>query len=249
MLTEQRFDIILKLLEEKKSVTVTELRELLDASESTVRRDITALDKAGKLTKVFGGAVALNHKVTAYEPTVAQKSELNKEEKQKIAKYAASLITPDDFVYLDAGTSTEAMIPFIKETQAVFVTNAISHAKLLAEKGCRVYLLGGEFKSQTEAIVGEEAMEMLSKYNFTKGFWGTNGISVSKGYSTPEIKEAMVKKYSMKNCKRCYILADASKFDQLSSVKFADFEQATILTTELYKPALKKYKNIVEVKE
>ena len=82
MLTEQRFDIILKLLEEKKSVTVTELRELLDASESTVRRDITALDKAGKLTKVFGGAVALNHKVTAYEPTVAQKSELNKEEKQ-----------------------------------------------------------------------------------------------------------------------------------------------------------------------
>lgn len=53
----------------------------------------------------------------------------------------------------------------------MFVTNAISHAKLLAEKGCRVYLLGGEFKSQTEAIVGEEAMEMLSKYNFTKGFW------------------------------------------------------------------------------
>ena len=83
MLTEQRFDIILKLLEERKSITVTELRELLDASESTVRRDITALDKAGKLTKVFGGAVALNHKVTAYEPTVAQKSELNKEEKQR----------------------------------------------------------------------------------------------------------------------------------------------------------------------
>ena len=68
-------------------------------------------------------------------------------------------------------------------------------------------------------------------------------------YPHPEIKEAMVKKYSMKNCKRCYILADASKFDQLSSVKFADFEQATILTTELHKPALKKYKNIVEVKE
>ena len=67
MLTEQRHEIILRLLEEKKSITVTELKELLDASESTVRRDITALDKAGKLTKVFGGAVALNHKVTAYE--------------------------------------------------------------------------------------------------------------------------------------------------------------------------------------
>ena len=125
MLTEQRFDIILKLLEEKKSVTVTELRELLDASESTVRRDITALDKAGKLTKVFGGAVALNHKVTAYEPTVAQKSELNKEEKQKIAKYAASLITPDDFVYLDAGTTTGLMLEYLAGVRAAFVTNAV----------------------------------------------------------------------------------------------------------------------------
>ena len=118
MLTEQRFDIILKLLEERKSITVTELRELLDASESTVRRDITALDKAGKLTKVFGGAVALNHKVTAYEPTVAQKSELNKEEKQKIAKYAASLITPDDFVYLDAGTTTGLMLEYLEGVKA-----------------------------------------------------------------------------------------------------------------------------------
>lgn len=79
-----------------------------------MRRDITALDKAGKLTKVFGGAVALNHKVTAYEPTVAQKSELNKEEKQKIAKYAASLITPDDFVYLDAGTTTGLMLEYLE---------------------------------------------------------------------------------------------------------------------------------------
>ena len=131
MLTEQRFDIILKLLEERKSITVTELRELLDASESTVRRDITALDKAGKLTKVFGGAVALNHKVTAYEPTVAQKSELNKEEKQKIAKYAASLITPDDFVYLDAGTTTGLMLEYLEGVKAAFVTNAVSHAQTM----------------------------------------------------------------------------------------------------------------------
>ena len=105
-----------------------------------------------------------------------------------------------------------------------------------------------EFKAVTEAIVGEEAVFTLDKYNFTKGFWGANGVSLQKGFSTPELKEAMVKKKSMANCKKCYVLADASKFDQMSSVKFADFEQATIITTELKKPALKKYKNIVEVK-
>ena len=113
MLTEQRYEIILKLLEEKRSITVTELKDILDTSESTVRRDITALDKAGRLTKVFGGAVVLERKVTAYEPTVAQKSELNKKEKEKIAEYAASLITPDDFVYLDAGTTTGLMLEYL----------------------------------------------------------------------------------------------------------------------------------------
>ena len=85
MLTEQRYQIILDLLKEKKSVTATELKEILDTSESTVRRDITALHKAGKLIKVFGGAVALEDEgtVSAYEPTVEQKSELYVKEKKK----------------------------------------------------------------------------------------------------------------------------------------------------------------------
>ena len=66
MLSEQRHELILKLLEENGSVTVTEMKELLDTSESTVRRDITALDREGKLVKVFGGAVtAEKHAVTA----------------------------------------------------------------------------------------------------------------------------------------------------------------------------------------
>ena len=61
MLTEQRYEVILKLLEEKNSITVSEVKDLLNTSESTVRRDITALHNAGKLVKVFGGAVACDH--------------------------------------------------------------------------------------------------------------------------------------------------------------------------------------------
>ena len=114
MLTEQRYEIILGLLREKNSVTVTELKDILEASESTVRRDITALYKAGKLTRVFGGAVALEQKVNAYEPTVAQKSELNTEEKKKIAVYAASLIKPEDFVYKMRKMKNNIMMILIK---------------------------------------------------------------------------------------------------------------------------------------
>ena len=73
MLTEQRYEIILKLLNEKKSITVAEVKEALDTSEATVRRDFTALHKAGRLVKVFGGAVAPEQAVTTHEYTVAQK--------------------------------------------------------------------------------------------------------------------------------------------------------------------------------
>ena len=79
MLTEQRYDIILKLLEEKNSITVSEVKELLNTSESTVRRDITALHNAGKLVKVFGGAVARDHTIATHEPTVEQKAAVNVE--------------------------------------------------------------------------------------------------------------------------------------------------------------------------
>ena len=68
MLTEQRYEVILKLLEEKNSITVSEVKDLLNTSESTVRRDITALHNAGKLVKVFGGAVACDRTVITHEP-------------------------------------------------------------------------------------------------------------------------------------------------------------------------------------
>ncbi|MDE6699398.1 MAG: DeoR/GlpR family DNA-binding transcription regulator, partial [Acetatifactor sp.] len=129
MLTKQRYDLILKLLEEQKSVTLTELKELLHTSESTVRRDIVALDKAGKLTKVFGGAVVLEQPVITYEPTVEQKRDVKVTEKQRIAAYAASLVGQEEFIYLDAGTTTGCLIVHLEGRGVSVVTNAVAHAR------------------------------------------------------------------------------------------------------------------------
>ena len=166
-----------------------------------------------------------------------------------IGKYAASLIEPGDFVYLDAGTTTERVIDYLSHNNAVFVTNAVTHAKKLAEKGFTVYIPGGEFKAVTEAIVGEEAVAAIEKYNFTKGFWGANGVSRQRGFSTPEPKEAMVKRKSMENCKQPYILADESKFNQISSVTFGDFESATVITTGLKQKIFQNCRNIIQVSQ
>lgn len=247
MLTQERYAKILAILESMGSVTVQYLMTELDASESTVRRDLTVLDTNGQLTKVHGGAILKNAVYSSIDDEVIHRKEKNKESKEKIAKYAAGLIKPGDFVYLDAGTTTERMIEYITERQAVYVTNAITHAKKLAEQGCTVYILGGEFKAVTEAIVGEEAVVALGKYNFSKGFWGTNGISIQKGFSTPELKEALVKQKSMENCKDCYILADETKFNLISNVTFAPFENATIITTGTLQPKYRTYKNILNI--
>ena len=187
MLTEERFAKILSILEHMGSVTVQQLMTELDASESTVRRDLNTLDANGQLVKVHGGAILKNTVYSTIDDEVVYRKEQNREAKDKIARYAAGLITAEDFVYIDAGTTTERMIDYIANRQAVFVTNAIGHAKKLAEHGCKVYILGGEFKAVTEAIVGEEAVFTLDKYNFTKGFWGANGVSLQRGFSTPEL--------------------------------------------------------------
>ena len=97
MLVEKRQQMILKMLEEKKSVTVTEIKDALGISESTIRRDLTVLDSEGQLVKVFGGAIAINSNYNAKELSVSQKLRVNEEEKRRIAKNAAAMIEPTDF--------------------------------------------------------------------------------------------------------------------------------------------------------
>ncbi len=247
MLTEERFTKILSILESMGSVTVQQLMKELDASESTIRRDLTALDARGLLNKVHGGAMVKNAAYSTVDDNVLNRKNRNAAQKEIIGKYAASLIEPGDFIYLDAGTTTECIIDHLPSRDAVFVTNAITHAKRLAEAGCTVYILGGEFKAVTEAIVGEEAVATLEKYNFTKGFFGANGISIAKGFSTPEVKEALVKRKALANCKESYVLADESKFSQISSVTFGGFESATVLTTGLSQKTFLNKKNVVNI--
>ena len=229
MLTKQRQEMILKLLEERGSITVNEIKDILGTSESTIRRDITALDKEGKVDKVFGGAVAVEHKLTAHEYTNAQKEDLNREEKCKIARYAAMLIEPEDFIYLDAGTTTAHILDYITECNATFVTNAVVHAQRLAAQGHKVILVGGELKGSTEAVIGSQAMNTIRNYHFTKGFFGTNGVTRNCGCTTPDMNEAMVKQTAMGQCAECFILCDSSKFNHVSSVTFAPFLEQYLL--------------------
>ena len=246
MLTEERHSMIIKAVSERSSVTIAELAEMLDVSASTVKRDLIILANEGKIIKVRGGAMSRNESFTSVEKNVEEKASICTEEKMTIAKYAAELIENGDFVFLDAGTTTEKMIDYLNVKDVTFVTNGFIHAKKLARKGYKVFITGGEIKASTEAIVGAECVLTLKNYNFTKCFMGTNGISLTAGFTTPDVNEARVKSAAIESSREVYVLADHSKFDEVSSATFAGLGKAVIITDRIPN---RKYNNAADITE
>ncbi len=246
MLSEERHSIIVEIVNNRGSVKVGELCEELNASESTVRRDLSVLSKRGILTKVHGGAISNNDSFFSYENDVEKKSILYVEEKEMIARYAACLVEDGDLVFIDAGTTTEKMIANLPKKNITFVTNGFVNAKKLSQLGFKVLIPGGEIKNTTEAIVGAECVLSLQQYNFNKCFIGTNGVSRSGGLSTPDKNEAIVKSTAIKNSREVYILADHSKFGKISGARFASLDCGEIITDKLIN---KKYLSEARIKE
>lgn len=246
MLTEERHAGILEVVNRQGSATLSELCGLLNISESTARRDLSFLNEKGLLVKVRGGAVAVKDTFAVMERDVAEKEKLFADEKKAIAEYAASLIEDGDFVFIDAGTTTEKIIDYLPDKDAVFVTNAFVHAKKLAKRGFRVFIPAGEIKAKTEAVVGAACVISLREYNFTKCFLGINGISLTSGFTTPDKSEADVKKAVLSNSQEVYFLADHSKFDNVTAVTVTDITKGKVITDRLQS---KKYLGKASIKE
>ena len=232
MLQYERFEYIMQTLRQQSSVRVTDLAAALSVSDATIRRDSAALDKAGRLRRVFGGALAIPDSVATPAPDVdiTIKHNLLPEEKRRIAAYAASLVQDNDLVFIDAGTTTGAMIDFLSNTKATYVTNGVKHAYRLAARGLTAYTTAGHVKASTESIVGHDTVEHIRKYNFTKCFMGATAIDIAHGLTTNDIDEAMVKTAATENASKIYILVDHTKFGKVGPVSFAEADCGLILT-------------------
>lgn len=233
LLAEQRMDRILEELSHQESVSVAYLSRVIGVSEATVRRDLTELAHRGKLNKVHGGALPVKETFFSEEPTMEMKRQLHVPEKKRIAQYAASLIRDDDVVFLDAGTTVMYMAGYIRAPRATFVTNSVECIRRLPRMGLRTYVLGGVLKPGTLAVIGGEAMEGLKRYNFTKAFLGTNGISLAQGFTTPDPEEAMVKALAAARSQQTWVLADSSKFDVVTAAVTLPLEGASVVTDRL----------------
>ena len=228
MITEERHRLIISEIKQKGSVKVADLVEKFNSSESTIRRDLIQLENLNYLKRVHGGAVSVQSKLI--EKSYEDKRSQNCNEKNLIARYAASLVEDGDSIYIDSGTTTFQMIEYLSEKQIMVVTNGLSNVEALIEHNIPCFVLGGKIKQSTKAVVGYEAISTLNRYRFDKCFMGANGVHSLHGYTTPDPEEAMIKENAIKASNEVYILADCSKFGEVSFTRFAQLPEATIIT-------------------
>lgn len=247
MLTEERYRIILERLQERGVVKLQELVELLEASESTVRRDLIDLEERQLLKRIHGGAAMPSPKIQ--EPGIEEKTFKNIQQKNIVARLAAAQVEDGESIYLDAGTTTLAMIPFIDAKDVTVVTNGLSHIEALVSKRIKSYLLGGMMKIHTKAVIGSIALQNMDNFRFDRCFLGTNGVDVEMGYTTPDPEEALIKRRAHQLSASSYVLADSSKIGEVSFAKLLDLNEATLITETLpesWKKAISQKTKIIE---
>ncbi|MCA1011165.1 DeoR/GlpR family DNA-binding transcription regulator [Halobacillus halophilus] len=228
MLTPERHQIILETVKKYHTAKIKDLVQSTGASESTIRRDLDQLEHEGLLRRVHGGASL--RASASDEPSMGEKITKYHKEKNAIASYAASLVRDGDCIFLDAGSTTYEMISYLYGKDITVVTNGLDQLDKLTEYQIKTYVVGGYVKHRTRAVIGTVAMQNLQQYRFDQCFMGTNGISLRGGFSTPDPEEAAIKSTALSLSQERYILADHSKFEEISFGKFANLDEAYILT-------------------
>lgn len=248
MLAEKRHMMILSHLARNNSATVSELCDLLDISEATLRRDLNELHKQGMLNKVRGGATVVEGAYHTEDPA-AIRDDFYNTQKAAIAQEAAKLVQENDFVYIDAGTTTCMMIEHLTVRRATFITNGLPAARRLAQRGYNTFILAGQVRATAGAVVGAEAMGCLARYSFNIGFFGANGISIEKGYTNTDVNEARTKMEAMFRCEKRYVLADARKFGRTLPITFANLSDAVLITSRVPDLEYFKYARIIQTSQ
>jgi len=226
MQRSKRLNLIKEYVYKHKDVKITELNNVIDASESTIRRDIKHLSQEGFLTELYG-SVVINEQ-NASDTFIQERLQANVEVKDNIGKQAASKVSDNDFLFIDAGSTTYRMLKHINAKNITVVTNGTHIAEAAIKYGFDTYVVGGHLKASTMAIVGEQAVDYVKNFNFDKCFMGTNGYS-SKGYSTPDLKEGILKKAVIEQSRERYVLTDKSKQNITTAYIFAKKDHCILI--------------------
>lgn len=221
MFYSERQEELLALLKKEKSMRVSSIAAKLFTSESTVRRDLTALEKEGLLRRTFGGAV-IRETERADEPLVIRNTK-NKKAKEEIARRAAELVRDGMLIFLDSSTTAAHLVPHLARFhELTVVTNSPAISIALGEVGIQNFCTGGEFSAPSGSYVGGYTVDFLRDFYADIAFISCRGFSDDGLLTESNVEFVHVKKQMMRNAKRRVFICDSSKFGRVFSQRLAD---------------------------
>ena len=241
MYATERHTAIAAELQSAGRVSVAGLAEHFDVTTETVRRDLDALESAGVLRRVHGGAVPVGRS-SVVELSVAEREGQHGTAKSAIARAAMRLVPPTftGSIALDAGTTCAAVAselarwePEVAGSTITVITNSVPIAATLQHsEHVELHLLGGRVRGVTSAAVGTATVDQIGALRPDVAFIGTNGVSVERGLSTPDLAEARVKRALLASSRRTVVLADHSKFGREDFARVAPLAEVDTVVTD-----------------
>jgi DeoR/GlpR family transcriptional regulator of sugar metabolism len=210
---------------------VSEVCRRLGISPATARRDLDALEAAGAIRRVHGGAVSVESRLE--EPLFDDKASIAAREKHRIAQAALQFVENGDTIYLDGGSTVLELARLLRERPGLtVVTNSLRAAIELAGRGPRTILVGGELRRLSQTMVGPLTRCVLDELHVDTAFMGTIGFALEEGLTTTDPAEAFTKELAMRRARRVILLADSAKAGKVSFARAGRLENLHVLITD-----------------
>lgn len=225
MLAKERLAYIMKRVADHQSISVAALAKEMQVSLSTVQRDLRKLALEGMIEREHGGALPHNFSQTIHtysEVSVDEKASVKQKEKDWIARVASKIIKENECIFIDSGTTTAGLAPYLRNRKITIVTNSHYVVRKLRGAIAKILVLGGEYNSKYDMNWGSVTLEEIKQLHFDRCFMSANGCSAKTGemYSV-ELDNGLVKKNVMERSTYKYALIDASKFEMKALYTFA----------------------------
>ena len=220
---------------QKHTASLEELAEKFHISLNTVRRDVQELLKRGQLKKVYGGVSAFNAKASL---PLSVRAERQYAEKNAIGRLAATLVPDHTTVFLDSGSTTVHLLPYlVNKRNITLITHSLSALYEAAKyPNLNVIALGGQYSPSTASYVGASTLQTLSAMSIDMIFVAASGVSIEQGMTNNTYFEAELKRSVTSKNKNIILMADHTKFDSSALFTFCDLSRISTVVSDTLLP-------------
>lgn len=244
MLPQERYQELIRYLQQHDLIKIEKMLELFDISIETARRDLNHLEKEGLIKKIYGGAT-LAHRDDA-EPATSERMARNIDEKSAIGRKCAEFINDGDSILLEVGTTVLQVAKALKSKKRLsIITNSIHVINELMDTDFDIYIIGGKMRHGEGSISGAVSLFELENFHIEKAILSAGGITLEHGISDYNIEEVLVRKKVIEQAREVILVADSSKFgrDVLAHITPVTSLNTVITDDKLSPELLQKFRD------